>query len=119
MIDDQDDSSFCEEDDSSAYPSSDSDIAEKRRQVTPQKQKIRINDTGLAEDKDTIHCSGILDKTEYESEQDTRSECSHADDICSNYASDDNMSVNSSDVEKLILGYSDSDLPSDISVLVV
>lgn len=114
-IDDCDESSFCEEDDSSIYPSSDSDIAEKRRQVTPQKQKIWINDTGPAGEKDTIPCSGILDNTEYQSEQDTRSECSHADDICSNYASDDNMSSNNSDVEKSILGCSDYDLPSDNS----
>ena len=114
-IDDCDESSFCEEDDSSVYPSCNSDIAEKRRHVTPQKQKIRINDTGPAGEKDTIHCSAILDNTEYQSEQDTRSECSHADDICSNYASDDNMSSNNSDMEKSILGYSDYDLSSDNS----
>ena len=114
-IDDYDDSSFCEEDDTGIYPSSDSEIAEKRQVVTPQKHKIRINDTWPAGDTDTIHCSGVLDNTEYQSEQDTRSECSHVDDICSNYASDDNMSSNSSDVEKSTLGCSNSDLSSDNS----
>ena len=116
-IDDYDDSSFCDEDDSSVYPSSDSDIEQKegnREGLRPLKQKIQINDTGPAGDTDTIHCSGILDNTEYQSHQGTRSESSHAHDMCANHASDDNMS-NSSDVENSLLGYSDSDLPSDDS----
>ena len=118
-IDDYDDSSICEEDDSSVYPSSDSDIEENRQVLikTPQKQKIRITDTRPAGDMDADHCSDIVDNNEYQSEQDTQSESSHADDMCSNYTytSDGNMSDSSVNVENSILRYSDSDLPSDDS----
>ena len=116
-IDDYDDSSFCEEDESSVYPSSDSDIEENRQVLikTPQKQKIRITDTRPAGDMDADHCSDILDNNEYQSQQDTQSESSRADDMCSNYASDGNMSDSSVNLENSILQFSDSDLPSDDS----